>query len=424
MNWNGIMQADKKKAVIWNTAAGIINAGQSAIILIFISHKLGTEAAGVFTIAYALANLFSTIGKFGVRNYQVTDFEKKYKFCDYVAMRVLTIAIAILIIAVYIIIKYFGGNYDFEKISVIILMSLWKMVDAVEDVFYGMYQQYDRLDVGSRCYCVRLLISTVGYCIAIVMGSSLCMATLITVILSIIVALCMIISTWKQFDVDLFGAKFNDIKLLFLDCIPLCIGTSLSIYVGNIPKYLIDAYMDETVQAYFGFLMMPAFVILILGSFIYQPLVRNFGEMLANQERKKIIKYLVVISLVILSFTVLVVLVGRQIGLPVLSWLYGVDLLSYKKEFIVLLVGGGIYALVSFYVIPLTSIREQKSIAIGFIIVTVFSYISGEWIIDSYGMMGAVILYLVQNVFLAIIFFVRFIVRIRYIEQQNIVESM
>ena len=35
--------------------------------------------------------------------------------------------------------------------------------------------------------------------------------------------------------------------------------------------------MDDTAQAYFGYIMMPAFVILVLSNFIYQPVVRDFG---------------------------------------------------------------------------------------------------------------------------------------------------
>ena len=73
----------KHNAAFWNTISGLINAGQSAVILIFISRYLGQSAAGIFSIAYALGNLFSTMGKYGVRNFQVTDVKEVFLFHEY-----------------------------------------------------------------------------------------------------------------------------------------------------------------------------------------------------------------------------------------------------------------------------------------------------------------------------------------------------
>ena len=70
----------KAGAFFWNTASGVINAGQSAIILILISYFLTKIDAGIYTIAIAIGNIVSVFSKYGMRNYQVTDIEEKYNF--------------------------------------------------------------------------------------------------------------------------------------------------------------------------------------------------------------------------------------------------------------------------------------------------------------------------------------------------------
>ena len=75
-----VSRVSKKNLYIWNTLATALNSGQTFIILFFISQSGDHTDAGVFTIAYALANLAIMIGRYGVRQYQVSDIEQKYSF--------------------------------------------------------------------------------------------------------------------------------------------------------------------------------------------------------------------------------------------------------------------------------------------------------------------------------------------------------
>ena len=67
----------------WNVLGGGLNAGQASFLLILISRKYDLSTAGLVTIAYAFAVFFQGIGKYGIRNFQVTDMRDEYSFCDY-----------------------------------------------------------------------------------------------------------------------------------------------------------------------------------------------------------------------------------------------------------------------------------------------------------------------------------------------------
>lgn len=399
------MQQDKsvtRRAFLWNTASGLINAGQSAIILVFISHFLTRTDAGIFTIAYALGNLFSTMGKYGVRNYQVTDVNENYPFSEYLTARVYTSIAALALMLVYLCVQFFKGAYSFEKAAIVTVICLWKMIDTIEDVYYGMYQQKGRLDIGAKCYTIRLTVSTLALCALVVLRVPMLTASMITMLVSLALAVLLVNLSIKPFGVRRVKASGPRVGQILRVCFPLFIGTSLSIYVGNSPKYLIDWYLDESAQAVFGYIMMPAFMIMVLNQFIYQPIIRGLGELWQSGDTRRFISRVLKQYLVVAGITVLAVVGGVIVGIPLLSILYNIDLAPYRMEFVVMLLGGGVYALVSFIMVPITAMRFQKCISYGFIAASVLSIVLGRWFIQSWGVMGAAILYLVLNTVLAV----------------------
>ena len=68
----------------------MLNAFQSVVMLMVLTRACDLETAGVFTIAYASANLFLNIGNYGMRNYQASDVEPKYSFSTYALSRAIT----------------------------------------------------------------------------------------------------------------------------------------------------------------------------------------------------------------------------------------------------------------------------------------------------------------------------------------------
>lgn len=402
MKW--IMKSEKKWAYIWNSASGMISAGQSAIIVIFITRCLGITEAGVFTIAYALANLISVFAKCGIRNFQVTDIEEEFSLKTYLGLRVVSILISILLLAGYLLLKINGQEYTFAKSIVIGGICIWKLVDAMEDVFIGAYQQKNQLSVGAFYYTLRLFITTCMYCAFIVKGFNLICATVVTVIISAVMCTVFCAVSFSKFTIQKRVCEGGTVKKLIKIGFPLCIGTTLANYIGNAPKYAIDRYMDDSAQAYFGYIMMPSFVILLLSNFIYQPLIRNLGVLWGKESKKSFMRTVFRQFIIVLGLTIIAMMTGAWLGIPILSYIYGVNLSLLKKEFLLLLAGGGIYAMVSYLTVVLTTIRMQKWLAAGFITATILYGILGSVFAKEWSIMGVALLYLLLNILLVVWF--------------------
>lgn len=405
INWLlGDEKASQRSGIIWNSVGGMMNAGQAAIILIFISYKLGLTIAGIVTIAYAVANLFLSICKYGVRNYQVTDVKDRFSFDDYFYGRCFTTAATFVILFLYLVFAFVFRDYSLSKIIIFFEITILKLIDAFEDVYIGRYQQKGRLDIGAKIMAIRLMVSTGLICALILAGTGIYVSLMGGILSSVIFDIYFIRNTFQIVQSKVLHMHTGNIIHLLKICLPLCIGMTLSIYIGNVPKYMIDAYMSEDIQAIFGYIMMPVFVIMLLNQFIYQPMIKGLGDLWESRNYAGFKRSVIKQCMVVTGLTFIVIAGGLLLGLPVLGMMYNVNLSAYKSEFFVLLLGGSFYALAYYLNVPITTIRRQNYIAYGYALATVLSIIFGKQLVLAKGMMGAALLYLGINVILVIVY--------------------
>lgn len=400
----------KSNAYIWNMAGGMLYAFQSVILLMVITRTVDLYSAGIFTIAYASANLFLTIGKYGMRNYQVTDVFPKFQFAEYLYSRVITVVIMLAVSAVYVAYKKIAGGYSSEKAAIVFVMCILKSIDAAEDVFYGLYQQQGRLDIGAKLQTLRM-IGTIGvFSVGLIVFRNLLTSLVITTVISALLVVILVALTISEFEDKSHLKKDSQslkktIELLKI-CFPLFAGTFLSFYIGNAPKYAIDDLLSEEIQACYGFISMPVFVIGLLNGFIYQPILNRLAIDWNEGKRKEFIRKVMIQFLYVAGITLAAVVGGYLLGIPVLSILYNTDLNGYRMDLIILLVGGGMLALSGFLVIVLTIMRKQKNTIFGYLVIAILAYLLSGRFVERYAVRGASLLYLVLMTGLTIIFMV------------------
>lgn len=406
-----------KKDFLWNFIAEGISAGQSALILVFISAAMSISDAGVFSIGYAISTIACVIGMYGVRNYQVTDVTNKFRFKSYLVARFITVFASLCIVGIYLIFLLARSSYTNSKALAVILICIWKLDSVFEDVVYGMYQQRGFLALGARTYAVRLSASTMLFCALTLTGLDLITILVIVCIFSYVATIISFRLTYPcvgsaQTDI-LYSSNSQTINVgvaagarqILRQCLPLAISGALGNYIGNAPKYSIDLFMDDGSQAIFGYILMPSFVILILSNSVYRPILPGLSDLYIEGDNRafgqKIYKQL----LMVLIMALVILAGGYVFGIPVLSVLYSTDLTRYKTQFMLLLVGGLGYALASFACAILTVMRKQRTIAICYIICSLLCIFSSKILIDVAGFTGAVIQYDFCNIILALMLF-------------------
>lgn len=404
-----ILQSDNvaRDSFVWNMVGSMLLAFQSVILLMILSRTVGLVETGVFTIAYANANLFLNIAKYGMRNFQVSDVKMQFSFRDYINSRCVSVFAMLLVSFTYILISSAIKHYSAEKSMVMIWMCLFKLPDAIEDVYYGEYQRRGRLDIASKAMTLRVIITTVVFVALILITRKQLFALVVTTCVTTIVMVIFLQWTYRDFAVPR-NLNIHNLLGLMKSCFPLFAGSFLSFYIGNAPKYAIDAQLSDELQACYGFISMPIFVIGLLNGFIFNPMLYRISSLWNDGKIKEFLRQVWFQILIVTGITVACIAGAYIIGIPVLSFLYNTDLKPFKNELLILLLGGGFLGLSGLLNAVITIIRCQKALAWGYFAITLLALVTANNIVGKYQMFGAAMLYAILMALLNICFFAIF----------------
>lgn len=392
-----------RSAYVWNTAGSMLNAFQSVIMLMVITRVCDLVTAGVFTLAYANANLFLTLGVFGMRNYEASDVEPRFSFGAYGRARAVTGVAMVACSWLWLAWSATVNGYAWDKILAVALMTLMKGVDAIEDVFDGSFQQSGRLDVAGRLMTFRVGTTIIVFCVAVVLTADLVLATGVGFVWTISVLVTGLAFINRRLGLPLahVEAPVTSPWRLLAECLPLFIAAFLSFYVGNAPKYAIDAVMGDAEQAVYGFIAMPVFVVGLLSQFIYMPLVQPLSDMWAVGDRRGFVHAFARQIWVVVGITAACVTAAAMAGPLVLGWLYACDLTSWRGELCMLVAGGGVLALSSLFTMGITIMRAQRRLVVGYVAVALYALLVSGWFVGTWGIVGAAVCYMSCMVVLA-----------------------
>ena len=124
-----------------------------------------------------------------------------------------------------------------QKIAIIGLYVLFRMCEAISDLFQGLFQRHERLDIAGKSMTIRYSISTILLLAFLLITKSLIQSLLYLVVLNFIFVFCYDYVKSKEFetiDVSVNNLKrdlFDAITIL-KNCIPLFVSGFLLAYIS------------------------------------------------------------------------------------------------------------------------------------------------------------------------------------------------
>lgn len=406
----------QRSAFVWNAINAVLSASQCPLILIVLNRTNGIEDAGVFSIAFAVASLMLYIGLYGLRRFQASDIKEKFSFPDYNGVRFLTCAVMIAASFGYCIYGTLFNDYSMNKAAIVFLVCILKLVQAYTDVIHGNMQQKGRLDVATKCSALRYVLEVLSIAIGLVITGDLLISLVVSVAVSFIFAFLTSVNCGRKYCTTYVPAfKPDVVKRLLIDGFPLFASLFLNMYISNAPKYAIDAYLTEEIQGIYNLIFMPAFMVMLLSNFIFNPIIKSYAELWLSgsaEKIKELKRRMRLQMLMVAGLTVLGLIVAATIGIPVLSLIFHADLAEYKTELCIVMIGGGALGFATFFSTVITIIREQNSMILCYGIAAAAAYVLSGVLVKSQGIRGAAIMYAVimtiLAVLLGIITYVRF----------------
>ncbi len=399
----------KKSEIIWNTLGSFVESLLSAVLLMFCTRLNGTEIAGMFSISFATATILNAIGDFGIRIYQVTDTNRKYKFGDYLLARAFVVITMVIIGILFVNIS----GYTAEKLWICIALIMFKVIDNLSETYQGEFQLRNRLDLGGKSMVIRVSSSLIVFFITDVITKNVIFSCITFVLTNLTLFLLWDVRILSKFQKLEIKYDKNNIKEILLDCLPLAISTGLSLYIINATKYAIDNFGDYTMQTYFNVIYMPTFVINLVSAFVIKPFLKPFGDLWNSKEYLKFIKSISLIILILAGATICIDIACALLGVPVLSFIYGIDLSPYKMEMILLVISGFFYASATVMLYALSTIRKQKLTTIAYIITSVIALIASNICVNKWQMKGAIVSNMITTVTLFVLLVIFFLYELK-----------
>ena len=377
----------------------------ATVIFVMLAKRLvGEEAGAKFYMAFTTGQMLLTIGYFEIRPFQVTDVKQQYKAKEYFGFRVISSAAMLACAVVVGIVYVVNGKADAAGFMLIITMCILKMFDGVADVFEGEFQRNDRIDISGMSMAFRTIAIMAVFSIIAWVTRNIYAASAVAAVTGLAGAAVVAVVWSRGFEPLSVSFDREKMKSLFRSTILLFIGSAMCMWLWNGTKYVVEWTLTDRDTLAYGIVFMPTMVINLGSSFVFKPMLTTLARHYEQGEYKAFAKLVAVLVATAVGITVVTLGAGAWLGIPVLSWLYDIELAPYKSVMLVLIAAGGFNAVSILFYYALTVMRLQKEIFAGYTITFVVSIIFPIVMVKAMGIAGAGTSYLIVMMLLTVLF--------------------
>lgn len=372
-------------SVIWNSAGSITYLATQWLINVLVVRLAGVDAAGDLTLAMSVNNVFYSIAMQGIRNYQVSDIKNKYSDGVYVSSRVLSCGASFLICIGYCLII----QYSAWQKTCIIMYCLFKISEALYDVYAGICQKSWRMDYIGKSWMIKGVITFIAFSITLYISSNLVMAIIIMAMSSFCVVFTYDIPKAKSLTDIQVNLKQKENLSLMRECAPLFCYLILSTIIPTIPRIFMERILGSYELGIYGSVASPTLIVQMGASYIFNPFLTLFAEKYNYGKIDDFWRTLKKCMLAIGILSLAALIGGQLLGKWGLKILYGNEVAGYAYLLLPLILCTILTAIVWFLCALLTVVRDFRGLIISNLIVVVLSCATSATLLRRFGMQGA-----------------------------------
>lgn len=394
-----------KKNIVWNTIGVLTISSTSLLYTLILTHFCNLKDVGIFSFAFSFACMMITLASFGGRTIHITDSNNNNSNISYIITKYITVLITFLIVLIYITIK----SYSITKTTLIIILCLFKFFEEISDVYYGVLQKENYLYKVGIFQTVKSIINIILFTLIVVFSKNIILSSSSILIVNILFALIIERHAAKTANNWKFEIKTKEIKNILYQNFYVCFFTFLTSYIISSPKYAIDKYLIDDMQAIFNIILMPATFIYLLAGFILSPFMVEISKEIEKKEYDKSKKRVIKIISIILLLGIISLIGCYYCGIPILNIIYGIDLTAYKFGFLIIILGSIMYSISVAISTILIAYRELKIQTIISLVLSILSYLICNILVKKLSITGGCYAYLIVVSLRALIYIILFL---------------
>jgi O-antigen/teichoic acid export membrane protein len=386
----------------WTLVGNIVYAGCQWGMIVVLARAGSAEMVGQFALGLAVTAPVIMFANLQLRGIQATDARREYVFGDYLGLRLITAALALLAIACI----TWASGYRSETAAVVLAIGVAKVFESVSDVFYGLFQQHEQMNWIARSQIIKGVASLVALGAGVALSGALLPGVLALALVWGALLLGYDIRNGARLlglareggqGATVVGAGSGvlaprwdrpTLRRLALLALPLGLVMLLISLNTSIPRYFIEQRLGEAELGVFAALsyliVAGGIVVAALGQSASPRLARHYAAGEARRFRRLLMQLCAVGVLGGGAMLLAATVAGREI----LNLLYGPEY-ARVDLFIALAVAGGATYVASFLGYGMTAARHFRSQLPLFVGVTAGTALACAWLVPTYGLQGA-----------------------------------
>lgn len=395
-------KSNLKKNFIWNTLGVATFSLTSLLYTIILMRFYTLKMTGIFSFGFTLACTTTALAALGGRTYQVTDVKNELSTFTYIISKIFTVSTVILFVLIFLLFR----NYSFEKFIIVFLLCIFKYLEEISDVFYGIMQKDDKLYYVGVIQFIKSVLNVLSFLLTTLLFKNLIVSVLSITIVNLLFLLAIEIPIAKKVHKWNYSTNRKEIIKYFRVNTIICLFTFLILCLSNAPKYAIDVYLSDEIQAVFGIIIMPATVMILVCNFITNPILIEIATLYNDKEMTNIFKLFKKVLLVIFSVGIVGLIGAFFFGIPFLNIIYSSNFNQHRANLMIIIIGSIFYAISMICSSFLTAVREILIQLHMNIVFTILSFIISFLFVKKFGITGGAISYLLIMMIRMIIYMI------------------
>lgn len=399
--------AIERQNIAWNMIGSLIYAGSSMILTALVNHLIGPEQGGIFGFAFtAFGQQMFLVAYFGMRPFQSTDVNQAYTFGEYRRVRLYTCIGAVMFGIFYILVNTYlvPDGYSRQKMLVVFLMVVYKVLDGFADVYESEFQRDGRLYLTGKAMAYRTLLSVALFLSALFVTRDLVFSCVVAVLAQAAGILLFDWNTMKLVPGVKMAREAGKSLALMRESFLLFLSVFLDGLIFAMAKYAVDAQMTDTDVAVFVAVFMPTSVINLAANFVIRPFLTKMSYQWEERKFDETARDLKKLLGIILFLTAVALAGAWAIGVPVLGAISNVELAPYKSGLLYIILGGGFFAVMNLFYYVLVIMKCQRRIFFGYVPVCLLSAVLSFALVKAGGINGGAFSYMLEMMVLMMCF--------------------
>lgn len=348
-----------KRNMAFNTIGNLVFQGclwLITVLVVTLSH--GYEDSGILSFAITVGNMFTAIATYNLRSYQVSDVADDYAQRNYVAFRIVTIALSFAIIVPYALVVV----SDRMTLIAVLLYLLFSMDQAFVDVLFGIEQRADRMDYIGISQFIRGILTVVAFSACLYITQTISFAIIAMAGTGLSMTVLYDIPHARRFCSDAPSIKRSQVVELLVKCLPVVLASLFGSMVVSVARqYYGDAFGMDSLGIYAA-VATPAVLIQAAARLLYAPVLVPLAKEWDRDPAESFPRFFKKTFLALLAVAIIALILLSLVGSPALELIYGESIAAYTYLFPWVLLTTVLTAILWFLTDILTIFRNMRGL--------------------------------------------------------------